>query len=285
MTRIACIAAVMAMLPFTSETASQQAVFRARTSAVRVDVLVTERGHPVKGLQASDFDVRDNGVRQNVDFLLLENVPVSLAVVLDVSGSVAGERLDHFRKAIDRTIENLTGDDRVALVTFSHELTMLFPAAVDRERLRTQLNEVRGSGGTSLLDAAYAGLVMSDGDEERGLMLVFSDGRDTSSWLSPARVLETAKRSQAVSYAVSPAGSRNRFLSDLVTLTGGSLLEVDSTTDLGNTFAGILDEFRQRYLLSYRPQGVAASGWHRIDVTVRRPGATVKARTGYVSAQ
>jgi Ca-activated chloride channel homolog len=283
MIRIACVAGAIAILAVAVETAPQQPVFRARTSAVRVDVLVTERGHPLKGLRAADFDVRDNGVRQNVDFLLLENVPVSLAVVLDVSGSVAGERLEHFRKAVDRTLDSLNGDDRVALVTFSHEMTMLFPAAVDRERLRSRLHGVRGSGGTSLLDAAYAGLVMSDRDEERGLVLIFSDGRDTSSWLSPARVLETAKRSQAVSYAVSPAASRNRFLSDLVTLTGGSLLEVDSTTDLGNTFAGILEEFRHRYLLSYRPEGVAADGWHRIDVTVRRPGVTVKARTGYVS--
>lgn len=283
MTRIACVAGAIAMLAVAVETAPQQPVFRARTSAVRVDVLVTERGHPLKGLRAADFDVRDNGVRQSVDFLLLENVPVSLAVVLDVSGSVAGERLEHFRKAVDRTLDSLNGDDRVALVTFSHEMTMLFPAAVDRERLRSRLDGVRGSGGTSLLDAAYAGLVMSDRDEERGLVLIFSDGRDTSSWLSPARVLETAKRSQAVSYGVSPAASRNRFLSDLVTLTGGSLLEVDSTTDLGNTFAGILEEFRHRYLLSYRPEGVAADGWHRIDVTVSRPGVTVKARTGYVS--
>ena len=128
MIRAACVAGVMAMLAVAAETSPQQAVFRARTSAVRVDVLVTERGHPVKGLQAADFDVRDNGVRQNVDFLLLENLPVSLAVVLDVSGSVAGERLEHFRKAVDRTLENLTGDDRVALVTFSHEMAMLFPA-------------------------------------------------------------------------------------------------------------------------------------------------------------
>lgn len=283
MIRIACVAGAIAMLAVVAETAPQQPVFRARTSAVRVDVLVTERGHPLTGLRAADFDVRDNGVRQSVDFLLLENVPVSLAVVLDVSGSVAGERLEHFRKAVDRTLDSLNGEDRIALVTFSHEMTMLFPAAVDRERLRRRLDGVRGSGGTSLLDAAYAGLVMSDRDDERGLVLIFSDGRDTSSWLSPARVLETAKRSQAVSYGVSPAASRNRFLSDLVTLTGGSLLEVDSTTDLGNTFAGILEEFRQRYLLSYRPEGVAADGWHRIDVTVRRPGVTVKARTGYVS--
>jgi Ca-activated chloride channel family protein len=284
MTRGVCMI-VASMLAVGVEHSPQQPVYRARTSAVRVDVLVTERGHPVKGLGADDFDVRDNGVRQNVDFLLLESLPVSLAVVLDVSGSVAGERLEHFRGAVDRVLDNLTRDDRVALVSFRHEISMLFPAAVDRERLRTRLDDARGSGATSLFDAAYAGLVLSDRDDERGLLLIFSDGRDTSSWLTPARVLDTAKRGQAVSYAVSPGGSRNRFLRDLVNLTGGSLLEVESTKDLGNTFAGILDEFRQRYLLSYSPTGVAADGWHRIDVSVRRPGVTVKARTGYLVAQ
>jgi Ca-activated chloride channel homolog len=277
--------AVASMVALGAVRAPQQPVYRARTSAVRVDVLVTERGHPVKGLRPDDFDVRDNGVRQKVDFLLLESLPISLAVVLDVSGSVAGERLEHFRAAVDRVLASLTGDDRVALVSFRHEISMLFPAAVDRGRLRTQLDDARGSGATSLFDAAYAGLTLSDRADERGLMLMFSDGRDTSSWLAPARVLDTAKRGQAVSYAVSPGGSRNRFLRELVNLTGGSLLEVESTRDLGNTFAAILDEFRQRYLLSYSPTEVAADGWHRIDVTVRRPGLLVKARTGYLARQ
>jgi VWFA-related protein len=127
--------------------------------------------------------------------------------------------------------------------------------------------------------------VLSDRDRERGLLLVFSDGVDTSSWLSPASVLETAKRGQVVSYAVSVGGSRNRFLRDLVSLTGGSLLEIDSTGDLDRAFGRILEEFRHRYVLSYRPKGVQADGWHQIDVRVRRPGVAVKARTGYLSSQ
>jgi Ca-activated chloride channel family protein len=76
-----------------------------------------------------------------------------------------------------------------------------------------------------------------------------------------------------------------RLLRDLADLTGGSYLEIESTRDLGSAFTGILEEFRQRYLLSYRPEGVAAGGWHQIDVRVRRPGVAVKARTGYLSRQ
>ena len=96
MSRPLCLA-LLAILSGTFARAPQQPVFTARTSVVRVDVLVTDRGHPVKGLRPSDFEVRDNGVSQRVDFVLLENTPVSLAVAFDVSGSVAGDRLEHFR--------------------------------------------------------------------------------------------------------------------------------------------------------------------------------------------
>ena len=285
MSRLLCLATLLAIFSGTLGRASQQPVFTARTSVVRVDALVTERGHPVKGLRPSDFEVRDNAVRQRVDFLLLENTPVSLAVALDVSGSVAGDRLEHFRQALDRVIGTLRGDDRVALVSFSHEISTLASATPDRDRLRARLRQARGTGGTSLFDAAQTGLVLSDRDDERGLLLVFSDGLDTTSFLSPGRVLETAKRTQVVSYAVSAQGTRNRFLRDLVTLTGGSYLEIQSTSDLGTAFAGILEEFRHRYLLSYRPEGVTAGGWHQIEVRVRRPGVTVRARAGYLSSQ
>ncbi|HEX7778717.1 MAG TPA: VWA domain-containing protein, partial [Vicinamibacterales bacterium] len=198
---------------------------------------------------------------------------------------VAGDRLEHFRQALDRVIGTLRGDDRVALVSFSHEISTLASATPDRDRLRARLRQARGTGGTSLFDAAQTGLVLSDRDDERGLLLVFSDGLDTTSFLSPGRVLETAKRTQVVSYAVSAQGTRNRFLRDLVTLTGGSYLEIQSTSDLGTAFAGILEEFRHRYLLSYRPEGVTAGGWHQIEVRVRRPGVTVRARAGYLSSQ
>src|SRR5438552_11472339 len=114
-------------------------------------------------------------------------------------------------------------------------------------------------------------------------MFVFSDGLDTASWLAAQRVLDAAKRSDVVAYAVavrSPA--KPEFLRDLTSLTGGKLFEVEKTEKLDSLFLGILEEFRQRYLVSYTPKGVAKEGWHKLDVRVRR-GSTVKARPGYQS--
>ena len=113
---------------------------------------------------------------------------------------------------------------------------------------------------------------------------MFSDGLDTASWLSPDSVLDTAKRSDVVVYAVSAGGSpKVPFLHDLSELTGGRLLDAGATQNLGATFVGILNEFRQRYLVSYSPRGVSKDGWHRLDVRVKGRKATVKARPGYLA--
>ena len=279
---------IVAAIVFSAVTAGfhrepQQPAFSARTSLVRVDVSVTERGRPVKGLRPADFEIRDNGVPQQIEFVLTERMPLSLALVLDVSGSVAGDRLDHFRTALDRLLERLQSDDRVTLVTFSHEISVVRASPSDRERLRALLSGAKGAGGTSLFDASYAGLALANRADERGLQVVFSDGLDTSSWLSSSRVLEIAKRIQVVTYAVSLAGTiEDRFLRDFVDLTGGAHLRVGSEKELESTFTAILEAFRHRYVLSYQPKGVAAAGWHRIDVRVRRTGASVKARPGYL---
>ena len=78
---------------------------------------------------------------------------------------------------------------------------------------------------------------------------------------------------------------RVSFLRDLSEVTGGRLFSIESTKDLASTFAGILEEFRMRYLVSYSPQGVALGGWHRLEVRVKHRGATVKARPGYFAGQ
>jgi hypothetical protein len=116
------------------------------------------------------------------------------------------------------------------------------------------------------------------------LLIVFSDGLDTASWLPADKVLDAAKRSDVVGYGVavrSPA--KPEFLRDLTSVTGGRLFEVDKTEKLDSIFNGILQEFRQRYLVSYTPRGVTREGWHKLDVRVKRK-AVVRARPGYQSA-
>ena len=149
--------------------------------------------------------------------------------------------------------------------------------------MRAALARASGAGSTSLVDGTYAGIELGESDAGRALLVVFSDGLDTASWLPADKVLDAAKRSDAVAYAVavrSPA--KPEFLRDLASLTGGRLFEVEKTEKLDAIFIGILQEFRQRYLVSYTPRGVAREGWHRLDVRVKR-GGVVKARPGYQS--
>jgi VWFA-related protein len=113
--------------------------------------------------------------------------------------------------------------------------------------------------------------------------VVFSDGLDTASWLTSEKVVDAAKRSDVVAYAVAVRSrARPDFLRDLTSFTGGKLFEVEKTEKLDAIFLGILQEFRQRYLVSYTPRGVTKEGWHKLDVRVKR-GGTVKARPGYQS--
>jgi VWFA-related protein len=133
------------------------------------------------------------------------------------------------------------------------------------------------------MDGAYVALMATLAQTGRSLVVVCTDGYDTSSWLKPEEVLESAKRSNAVVYAVTAAQSRRRSpLKDLTDATGGHMLEVTSSGDLRGAFQKILQDFRSRYILAYSPKGVSTEGFHRLDVRVKRRGLTVKARPGYI---
>ena len=113
-------------------------------------------------------------------------------------------------------------------------------------------------------------------------MLVFSDGLDTASWLTPSELLRTTRSSDALIYGVTALGAAP-FLRDLAGSTGGRVVDVASTDGLETAFRAVLDESRQRYLLSYTPTAPSSVGWHTIDVKVRRAAnaVRVKARAGY----
>jgi VWFA-related protein len=258
--------------------------FSSRTEAVRVDVLVTENGRSVQGLMPGDFELLDNGVPQQVDLASYEDIPLNVILALDMSASLDGSRLDHLRNAGRTLLDGLKNTDQAALLTFSHVVAQGSALSSDFERVRSALNNVQASGDTALVDASYAGMVLGESDVGRSLLIVFSDGVDTASWLSAASVLETAKRCDVVVYAVEVGKRRVSFPRDLSAATGGRLIEIESTGNLTETFRVILEEFRQRYLISYTPQGVTAGGWHRLEVRIKgRNAAAVKARPGYLS--
>ncbi len=279
-----CAASALAALGASylgSAAAAGQATFTSRIDAVRVDVLVTEYGRPLQGLTSDDFEVLDNGVRQRVDLASFEQIPLNVVLALDMSASLQGLRLGHLQTAGKRVLDGLKPGDRAGLVAFSHVVSPSLALTGNFERVRAALDQARGEGLTSLIDATHAGMLLGESDAGRSLLIVFSDGVDTSSWLTADAVLETARRGDVVVYSVEIGQPRASFPRELSEVTGGRVFAIESTNDLSAAFARILEEFRMRYLISYSPQGVATGGWHRLEVRVKNRGVTVQARPGY----
>ena len=261
--------------------AGESQTFTSRIEAVRVDVLVTQHGRPLQGLTPADFEVFDNGVRQRIDHAAFEQIPLNVVLALDMSASLQGLRLGHLQAAGRTVLDGLKPGDRAALVTFSHVVMPTLGLTADLDRVRAALDQSQGEGLTSLIDAAHAGMLMGESDAGRSLMIVFSDGVDTASWLPAESVLDAARRGDVVVYSVEIGERKASFPRDLSESTGGRVFAVESTDDLSAAFASILEEFRMRYLISYSPEGVVPGGWHELDVRVRTRGAAVKARPGY----
>jgi len=288
---------------------AQTARFTTGVAAVRVDVLVTDRGRPVTGLARTDFELRDNGVAQAVTDVSSETLPLNLLCVLDLSGSVTGVPLANLKDGLRALIDALAPADRAALVTFSQRLQLHTRLTGDKALLRTLVQGVTSGGSTSVIDAAFAGLALREADEGRTLMLLFSDGRDTTSWLTARTVLEAARRTDVIVYPVTvlvtnvmnmivsrpndpvsvmpsvrflPGSDEGlRLLDAFADDTGGRLFYAEGQGTLRKTFLDVLAEFRQRYVLSYTPRGVTSDGWHTIEVKLRGRRGQVKARRGY----
>jgi VWFA-related protein len=260
--------------------------FTSRVEAVRVDVLVTEGGRPVPGLQPGDFDIWDNGVKQQVDLVSFADVPLDVILTFDTSESVAGERLAHLREAGHALLNALSPDDRAGIITFGHAVNLGCGLTSDLRPVRATLDRATADGETALIDATFAGVMLGEAEVGRTLQLVFSDGVDASSWLTPDAVLDVARRSDVVVYGVA-ASQRGaaRFLSDVSEATGGRVLTSSSSNELAAAFVGVVEEFRRRYLLSYTPRGVSKDGWHKLRVRVRDRDHAVKARPGYLAGQ
>jgi Ca-activated chloride channel family protein len=262
---------------------AQTPSFSSEVEAVRIDALVTENGRLVPGLQPGDFDVFDDGVLQSVDLASLDEIPLNVIMALDMSGSLSDDQVGHLRTAGNTVLNGLKKTDQAALVTFSHLIAQRAPLTSDFARVRAALMQSDTSGHTSLVDASFAGIMIGESDVGRSLMIVFTDGVDTRSFLTPNAVLETASRCDVVVYAVQIGNRPSGFLRELSGVTGGRLIAIESIKDLDATFVSILDEFRQRYLISYSPRGVAPGGWHRLEVRVRNRRVEVRARPGYLA--
>jgi VWFA-related protein len=301
MTRTAIVVMLaIAGVPLVAQTTR----FRTGVAAVRVDALVTDGRRPLTGLAASNFELRDNGVVQKITDVSQETLPLNIICALDVSGSVEGMPLSQLKEGVTALVDALGAKDRAALMTFHNRLKVHTPLTGDRDRLRALVHDVKAGGSTSLFDAVFAGLALRDrrdGDDGRTLLLLFSDGRDTASWLTARKAIDAVRRNDVVVYPVTIRAIRpmitvqgkpisvdrmrpepsQRFLDALADTSGGRVAYASSESALRTMFLDVLAEFRQRYVLSYEPAGVPGSGWHTIEVKLKGRSGEVRARRGY----
>ncbi len=273
MTRACLIAAATLALQI------QPPVFQSGAEVVAVDVSVTRGGVPVPGLTAKDFRLTDDGVEQTVQSVTLDHVPLSVTLVLDTSQSVSGDRLTHLLDASNGLLAELRSSDRASLITFSHVIERRVPMTAEFDVIRHGLTTLSGSGSTSLRDAVHLALELSPINDSRPLLLVFTDGADTTSWLTGGAVLDTARRTNVVIHAVTL--EEHVFLRELVQVTGGRVWSATSDRQLHELFTRALDEMRSRYLLTFTPAAARKIGWHELKVRLAHGRGDVTARPGY----
>jgi uncharacterized protein YegL len=251
-------------------------VFGVETEAVILDVFVTRAGEPVTGLDAEDFEVTENGRKRAIELVSASEVPLAAMLVFDTSTSVSGRKLERLRAASSAFLAGLGSRDQALLLSFSHGVRLRAGLTPDRDAIRRALDAVEVGGRTSLHDALFAALLLAPRLPGRPVVVAFTDGEDTTSWLGAPSALRAARESDVLVFAVGAAATG---LGEITAVTGGRFLEEEGP-GLEAAFLRVQRELRTRYLLRFTP-GEGKPGWREIKVRLRRGEGEVRARPGY----
>jgi Ca-activated chloride channel homolog len=264
-----------------------------------VNVTVTDPlNRLVTGLEKENFRIYEDGVEQEVVTMSSEDVPVSIGLVFDMSGSMS-DKVDKARQAAVEFMRTANPLDQFFLVSFNDraELTSGFTSSV--EELQNRMMFTASRGRTALLDAVYLGLSQMRGAHNgKRALLIISDGGDNHSRYNENDVKNFLKEADCQLYAIGiydPIGIRSRsseelngpsLLSEMTELTGGRVFPVANLGELPDIAAKIGMELRNQYVLGYKPSNAQRNGiWRKIKVKLKPPKGlpplNVFAKTGY----
>jgi Ca-activated chloride channel family protein len=271
--------------------------FSVKVNLVRLLVSVRDAsGNLLTNLNKNDFQVADSGSPQNIAvFERNTSLPLSVALLIDTSGSTEKdlhyevESMQHF---IATLLSAGNPDDTFALLSFNWRTNLEVDFSRSEHRADRALHALHGQGGTSLYDAVYLASSMLATREGRHVMIVVTDGGDTTSYKQYKDALSEAQRSDAVLYPIivvpiaADAGRNTggeHALATLAQSTGGRIFYPESADQLNLAFADILRELRTQYLIGFYPQGVpeSAHSFHTLNVRIGMPALRIAARSGY----
>jgi Ca-activated chloride channel family protein len=255
---------------------------------------VTDRDRRlVPGLTREDFQIFDNDKPQEVTLFDNNVRPVTAVVMLDTSGSMT-LNLDLLRQAAEQFVIRLLPEDQARVGAFNDRVELDPSFTNDRDELVSSIRELDYGNGTRLWDAVDVGLDALENIEGRKVIVVFTDGGDTSSATSNGKVLARARLNEVMIYAIGmesvfgPPGMRQRTKPDgrlkgLATETGGGYFELKKTDELGPTFTRVAEELHSQYVLGFSPTQLDGKV-HKLELKMAKPELTGRARKSYVAS-
>ncbi len=266
---------------------AQQPTFRVGALTVPVYTTVTDQNKRLVGdLQREDFEIYDDKVKQDITIFDNEHQPITVAVMLDSSGSMTMS-LELLKQAAEQFIIRLLPDDKGRVGYFNDKIAFLSEFSSDRDMLIASIRDMQFANPTRLYDAVAFSLDELQGVEGRRVILCFTDGADTASRTGRGEVMRRAREEEVMIYGIGLEarfmGTRTRpdaVLRRMAEETGGGYFELKETDELGPTFTRVAQELHSQYLLGFEPQK-ADGKVHRLEVRVNRPGLTARGRRTY----
>jgi len=267
---------------------------------VLVNVSVTDSyGHPVANLEKKDFRIFEDNQEQEIMTFSREDVPISIGVIFDTSGSMS-DKMEASRRAAAQFLKSSNPNDEFFLVSFNNRARLESIFISDIELLRQRMASLKPEGRTALLDAIDLGVAqMKNARNDRHVLLVISDGGDNHSRHNESEIRSLLQESDCQLYALGifdaddmrrTAEERNgpSLLSELAEMTGGHLFPVAGLSELVDLSRKIGMELRTQYVLGYKPSDIRHDGrWRRIKVSLKpsndQPPLTARSRSGYYS--
>ena len=284
-----------------AKSSSEQQII-VNTDLVTLNVSVIDAdGFQVSGLTKRDFAITDNKIPQDISFFGDTDLPLSISIVFDVSGSMSGKKIEQAKEALLAFIQTSHPDDEYFLVGFNSQPQLLLERTRNAKSVIEKLSFVEPHGSTALYDASYLALDrVMQGMYPKRAILIISDGQDNNSRYTFSNLQRALKESGAILYAIGIEGSAvgmqdvygKLLLDELASVSGGRVFFPRNSKQMNEAFEQIALELRHQYSIGYRPLNFALDGkWHRVKVKVTPPSELkrvwVRSREGYyaVSSQ
>ena len=247
-------------------------------------------GNPISNLEQKDFTILENGKPQTIEsFNFAANLPISVGVLLDHSGSME-PRIEDAKKAASEFFSDIIKkNDRAFIAPFASDPSRNAPFVSDLNTLKAQVDAIAGAEGmTALYDAIITGLYRFRGLQGRKALIVITDGEDTSSRIAYDEMLAYARSARVplyfigIGFSISDIGGTGRMKA-LAAETGGVAYFIRNSKQLAETYAQLEKELRSQYMLSYRSESSKTDQTYRtLEVKVDRPDAKVRTIRGFI---